>query len=122
MVAYTLDPTVSNSVPLESPAGLSYEFGPFRLDVQHAQLLRDGEPIALSPKVVFFKGFKEGAQDAPFHSGDPFIIDRVTFFQRVQTREKPILSRNSLSPCRLLKFGRLFNIHIHGIEIEATIW
>ncbi len=27
-----------------------YEFGPFRLDVANARLLRDGEPVALPPK------------------------------------------------------------------------
>ena len=30
--------------------GHLYEFGPFRLDVGNARLLRDGEPIALPPK------------------------------------------------------------------------
>jgi len=36
---------------MTQPAEHFYEFGPFRLDVRERRLLRDGEPVLLTPKV-----------------------------------------------------------------------
>src|SRR5207247_6050442 len=36
---------------MDKPIKHLYEFGPFRLDPAKSRLLRDGEPVVLSPKV-----------------------------------------------------------------------
>lgn len=49
---FNLSSTIPQSGSIAASARHFYEFGPFRLDVLNSQLLRDGQPLPLTPKDI----------------------------------------------------------------------
>lgn len=49
---FKLPSTISQSGSIATGTRHFHEFGPFRLDVQNSQLLRDGQPLPLTPKAI----------------------------------------------------------------------
>ena len=74
-----------------------YEFGPFRLDPVKRRLLRDGEPVALSPKVfdtllllVQSSGRTLGKDDLMQMVWPDAVVEENNLTQNISALRKPL--------------------------------